>query len=115
MPARPLDLHRIIREAISKVSGDPRFELSAAMDPDPMLVTVEEAGFSRVIELLIENGRNAGPILIAAYSVDLRRVRIEVVGQLARVPAEIRTIIESYGGTVTTVGTTTTVELLRSR
>ncbi|HEY0254042.1 MAG TPA: hypothetical protein VGC41_21080 [Kofleriaceae bacterium] len=113
--ARPLDLTRVVRDRVTSVADDTRYQISMAIEPHPMLVTIVEDDLRRVLDLLIENSRDAGQILFAVYSTeDYRRVRLELAGRLP-VSEEVRRIVTQWGGTYTADRMTTTIELPRSR
>src|SRR3954467_10505112 len=109
---RPLDLVRLVRAAASKVG--PRVTL--ALDASPAMVTAHEDGLVLLLDLLI--AAHPGKVLIAVYpSFDHRCVCIDLANELHVVPelASTRALIEAYGGTLTAVPGTTTIELPRSR
>lgn len=113
--ARPIDLTRLVREAISTRSDDIRLQISTAIEPYPLLITMVEADARRLIDLLIENSVGAGPVLFAVYGTrDHRRVRLELAG-LALVAPEAEGLVRANGGSYSARNHTTTIELPRSR
>lgn len=110
--ARPLDLLRLVREAASRLG--PRVTL--ALDASPAMVTAHEDRLARLLDLLM--GSQPGSLLVAVYpSADHKRVCIELQDENRVVPELVtaRALIESYGGALTAVPGTTTIELPRSR
>lgn len=109
---RPFDVGRLVREVASRLG--PRVTL--ALDPNPAMVTAHEDRITRLLDLLISS--QPGSLLVAVYpSPDHKRVCIEIQDENRVVPdlATARALIESYGGTLTAVPGTTTIELARSR
>lgn len=112
---RPIDLTRLVREAVSARSDDNRLQISLAIEPHPLLVTMVEPDAKRLLDLLIENSVDAGPILFAVYATrDHRRVRLELAGTALAVPEAV-SLVQANGGSYTAQNHTTTIELPRSR
>ncbi|MFT3695108.1 MAG: hypothetical protein QM831_18370 [Kofleriaceae bacterium] len=113
--ARPIDLSRLVREAISASSDDDRLQLTTALEPHPLMVTMVETDLKRLLDLLIEDCFRKGPVLFAVYSTkDHRRVRLELAG-VAVSRTEAIDLVHAAGGIYTAENHTTTIDLPRSR